>query len=158
MFLRTSILAAAADLTCPIAAHAAESYDSCVGFIDSIPAVISTQGTWCLRRDLSTSMASGSAITVSANNVTIDCNDFKLGGLAAGNATTTKGINAMGRLNVAVRNCSVRGFLMGIAMEGGGTYTVEDKLFLKKPWVFTCVSRRGLERSLMSHTLKPPSW
>lgn len=26
--------------------HAAESYDSCTGFIDSIPATISTQGVW----------------------------------------------------------------------------------------------------------------
>jgi hypothetical protein len=65
-------------------AQAAESYDNCSGYIDSVPAVIATQGTWCLRKDLSTAQTSGNAIEIAANNVVIDCNDFKLGGLAAG--------------------------------------------------------------------------
>ena len=65
-------------------ALAAESYDNCTGYIESLPASISTQGTWCLRKDLATGMASGNAIEVKANNVVIDCNDFKIGGLAAG--------------------------------------------------------------------------
>ena len=42
----------------------AETLGSCAGFIDSVPATITTQGTWCLRKDLSTSIASGAAITV----------------------------------------------------------------------------------------------
>ena len=71
----------------PRAAHAAQSYDNCTGFITSVPAVISTQGTWCLKQDLATAIASGNAISVNANNVTLDCNDFKLGGLAAGAGT-----------------------------------------------------------------------
>ena len=34
------------------AAQAAESYDNCTGFIDSLPATISTHGVWCLRKNL----------------------------------------------------------------------------------------------------------
>jgi hypothetical protein len=30
------------------AASAAETYDNCTGFITSLPAVITRQGTWCM--------------------------------------------------------------------------------------------------------------
>ena len=92
----------------PDASHAAQSYDNCTGFIDSVPATITTQGTWCLRKDLSTSIRFGDAITVDANNVTIDCNDFKLGGLSAGPGTKAFGIAGRERQNITVRNCNVR--------------------------------------------------
>lgn len=112
-------------------AMAAESYDNCTGFIDSIPATISTQGTWCLRKDLSTSVSTGAAVTVANNNVTIDCNDFKIGGLGAGAATSAIGISAVDRLNVTVRHCNVRGFLLGAQLSGasGGGHVVEDNRF-----------------------------
>jgi len=107
---------------------AAESYDNCTGFIDALPATIGKQGTWCLRKDLSTSMASGEAILVNANNVTLDCNDFKLGGLGAGLSTTAIGIRANERQNVSVRNCAVRGFSYGVFLSGD-SHTVEDSRF-----------------------------
>lgn len=111
----------------PSPATAAESYDNCTGFIDSVPATLSTQGTWCLRKDLSTAISSGAAITIATNNVTINCNDFKLGGLAAGVGTQAKGILASDRLNTTVRRCNVRGFLYGVSMEGaGGGHVIED--------------------------------
>ena len=114
-------------LSTPRAANAAESYDNCTGFITSLPTVINTEGTWCFKRDLATSMTSGNAITISTNNVTIDCNDFKLGGLAAGAGTSTIGIYANNRLNAAARHCNVRGFWIGIGFGGsGGGHTVED--------------------------------
>src|SRR5690606_4331398 len=65
------------------------------------------------------------AIEIAANNVTIDCNGFKIGGLAAGSATTANGIRATGRQNAVVRNCNVRGFLRGISLSGAG-HLVED--------------------------------
>ena len=95
-------------------ARSAESYDACTGFIDSVPATITTQGVWCLRKDLSTNIASGSAIAISVNNVTVDCNGFKLGGLAAGNGSVANGIYAVNRQNATVRNCNIRGFFTGI--------------------------------------------
>ncbi|MEZ0470283.1 hypothetical protein [Luteimonas salinilitoris] len=115
---------AAAALVAPAPAHA-ETYHTCKGFIDSVPATISQQGVWCLRQDLSTGITSGTAITVNTSNVTIDCNDFKLGGLAAGAGTGTLGIHANGQFNVSVRNCSIRGFLYGVTLEGGGAHLVE---------------------------------
>jgi hypothetical protein len=45
-------------------AHASRSYDNCTGFIDSLPATISRQGTWCLRKDLYFSPSQGVALTV----------------------------------------------------------------------------------------------
>ena len=111
-------------------ARAAESYDSCSGFIDALPATITRSGTWCLRHDLGTAIASGAAIEVAANNVTIDCNDFKLGGLAAGNGSKAHGISLSGRLNLTVRNCSIRGFGIGVFARGeGGGHVIEDNRF-----------------------------
>lgn len=114
-------------LSAPLAhmAHAAESYDGCTGhYIDALPANISTQGTWCLRKDLNTAITSGAAILVAANNVTIDCNGFKIGGLAAGNESSAAGI-AADRLDTTVRHCTIRGFSAGITLDGGG-HLVED--------------------------------
>ena len=118
-------------LAIPAAASAAESLDTCAGFIDSVPTTISTQGVWCLRHDLSTSIASGAAIVVATNNVTIDCNDFKLGGLGGGAATQAAGISASDRLNTTVRHCNIRGFVNGISLTGmsGGSHLVEDNRF-----------------------------
>ena len=125
------LLFVSALLACSQPADAAQSYDNCTGFITSIPAVISTQGTWCLKQDLSTAINNGQAITIATNNVTLDCNDFKLGGLAAGAATTTSGIISVSRLNSTVRHCNIRGFAYGIFFTGasGGGHVIEDNRF-----------------------------
>ena len=119
------MLAGAAAAFAPGSARA-ETFHTCAGFIDSVPATITSQGVWCLRKDLSTNITSGNAITIATNNVTIDCNDFKVGGLAAGDASMAVGIYAEGRQNATVRNCSVRGFLGGIFINGGAGHLVED--------------------------------
>lgn len=108
--------------------YAAESYDNCTGYVDSLPATISTQGTWCLRGDLSTAVSTGTAITIATNNVTLDCNDFKIGGLPVGANTGAVGVQASGRLNATVRNCNIRGFLYGVKLQGAG-HVVEDSRF-----------------------------
>lgn len=112
----------------PANARAADSFDSCAGFIDALPATISSQGVWCLRKDLTTAITSGNAIEVKTNNVTIDCNGFKIGGLAAGTGSTTRGVYALDRLGTTVRNCALRGFYYGIELTGdnGGGHLVED--------------------------------
>jgi hypothetical protein len=107
-------------MAAPSAGQAAQSYDNCTGFITSLPTTITTQGTWCLDRHLSTAITSGAAITIAANNVTLDCNDFKIGGLAAGPATLASGIYAQNRLNLTIRQCAIRGFQAGINLEGEG--------------------------------------
>src|SRR5690606_14034939 len=102
--LLTSLALLAGMLLVPHAARAAQSYDTCTGFIDSLPATINSQGTWCLRGNVSTAITSGNAIEVAANNVTIDCNGFKIGGLGGGVATRTWGIVANERFNLRVNN------------------------------------------------------
>ena len=97
-------------------AKAGMSYDNCTNFVASLPATISTQGTWCFNKDLATAITSGAAITIATNNVTLDCNDFKLGGLAAGMATRTVGVMSSSRTNITVRNCAIRGFYKGIQL------------------------------------------
>jgi len=118
-------------ITRPQAALAAESYDNCTGFITSLPTTVTTQGTWCLKQDLNTAIASGNAITVNTNNVTIDCNGYKLGGLSAGAGTGAVGIFAQDRVNVTVRHCAIRGFFVGVDLYGaaGGGHLVEDNRF-----------------------------
>lgn len=112
-------------LAAPGAAHAG-SYEDCTGFIDSLPTTISTQGTWCLRGNLSTNIASGKAISIITNNVTIDCHGFKVGGLQAGNGSSTLGIHAANRQNITIRHCNIRGFRSGIYLYGGAGHVVED--------------------------------
>lgn len=122
-------LATSAWLCMPSPAVAAESYDNCTGFVNSLPATISTQGTWCLNKDLATFMTSGDAITIATNNVTLDCNNFKIGGLGAGPGTTANGIRAATRLNTTIRNCNIRGFYFGVYFSSGGGHLVEDSSF-----------------------------
>jgi hypothetical protein len=123
-----ALLALAALLPVAPSAFAAESFDNCTGFIDTLPTTISTQGTWCLRQDLSTNMSSGNAITINTANVTIDCNGYKVGGLAAGDGTNAVGIHAMDRSNTTVRNCNIRGFVSGATIYGSAAL-IEDNRF-----------------------------
>jgi len=116
----------------PHPARAAQSYDNCTGYIDSLPATISTGGTWCLRKDLATNIASGSAINIASNDVTVDCNDFKIGGLAAGTGSATIGILSITNMyappwrNTTIRHCSIRGFETGIAFYYAEGALIED--------------------------------
>lgn len=112
----------------PGAARAAESYDACTGFITVLPATIASAGTWCFNKHLTTSAASGTAIKINVDNVTIDCNDWRLDGVGAGAGTLSTGIGATARLNATVRNCHVRGFYYGAYLTGGG-HLLEDNLF-----------------------------
>ena len=85
--------------------------------ITALPAVITVQGVYCFTSDLSTAMTTGNAIDIQTNNVILDLNGFKPGGLAAGNGTQTNGIFASGRQNITIKNGTIRGFLNGISIE-----------------------------------------
>ena len=139
------LLAFALAIAAPRAAQAAESYDNCTGFITSLPAVINTQGTWCLNKDLATAITSGDAIFIQTNNVTLDCNNFKLGGLAAGVGTGATGIHAYNLSNITVRHCNVRGFFYGLYFEGtlGGHHAVEDNRFDTNTYIGVQVNGDG---------------
>src|SRR5690242_11044818 len=100
----------------PRCASAAASYDTCKGFITSLPAIIDTAGTWCFNKDLNTANNSGTAISINSDNVTIDCNGFKLGGLAAGESTNEGGIVSYDHRNITIRHCNIRGFSFGVSL------------------------------------------
>ena len=131
MRLGTCLLALPLALLAAPASQAAESFDNCKGYITSLPAVISTQGTWCMDKDLATNVGSGTALSITTNNVILDCNDYKLGGLSAGTGSIATGVGAVDRSNITVRNCNIRGFLVGLALDGivGGGHVVEGNRF-----------------------------
>jgi len=94
--------------------------------ITSLPYVITSQGVYCLTGNLSTSMTSGNAITINANNVTIDLNGYKLGGLGAGDGTQARGIYALQRKNITIKNGIIRGFYHGIWLNDLSPYTTSS--------------------------------
>ena len=94
--------------------------------ITSLPYVVTTQGVYCFTGHLSTSITLGSAITINANNVTIDMNGFKLGGLAAGGGTGATGIYAIQRKNITIRNGIIRGFRLGISLQDITPFTTSQ--------------------------------
>jgi hypothetical protein len=63
-------------------------------------------------------MTSGNAIDIQANNVVLDLNGFKLGGLSAGLGTNTFGVFALDRQNITIKNGTIRGFRQGIVLDG----------------------------------------
>jgi hypothetical protein len=88
--------------------------------ITALPAIITTQGIYCFTGNLSTAMTIGNAIDIQTNNVVLDLNGFKLGGLAAGLNTQARGIHASNLQNITIKNGTIRGFDIGIFLEGGG--------------------------------------
>jgi hypothetical protein len=101
----------------------AESSVSCAGFITSLPATISTAGTWCLGSNLNTTLASGDAVLIATSGVTLDCNGFRIQDTTVVN--TTYGVRAASQLDVTVRNCTFRGFYVGASIGGGGGHLFE---------------------------------
>jgi hypothetical protein len=96
----------------------------------SVPAVITVQGVHCLQSNKNSAVPNGNLIEIQANNVVIDLNGFKLGGLAAGTATTATGIFALDRQNITIRNGIIRGFQTGVFLQGAASsgYLVENLL------------------------------
>ncbi|MDE2235658.1 MAG: hypothetical protein KGL13_02845 [Gammaproteobacteria bacterium] len=94
--------------------------------ITALPATITAQGIYCLTHKLGTNMTSGTAITINANNVTIDLNGWKVDDGAAGSGTLAVGILS-NYDNVIIKNGIVRGFRIGIELNGSGD-VVQDIL------------------------------
>jgi hypothetical protein len=107
-------LAALMLLGFPGVASAADG-DSCTA-ITAVPFTISASGAYCLTKDLSYTPTSGDAISVTADNVTIDLGGHTLTNLAAGAGTSASGITAADHKNITIRNGTVRGFLYGILL------------------------------------------
>lgn len=92
--------------------------------INALPLTINASGNYYLTRDLSLGVT-GSAITVNADDVTIDLNGFTLHG--AGLGTTAVGANTVSRLTV--RNGHINSFGTGIDNPSGWFARVDDVVF-----------------------------
>ena len=97
--------------------------------ITTLPTIINTQGIYCFTGHLSTSITTGAAIDIQTNNVVLDLNGFKLGGLAAGFGTQATGVQAANRQNVTIKNGTIRGYLKAVSLTDSGAsqgHVVED--------------------------------
>ena len=116
-------------LACVLGAAPARAETVHCTAITTLPAVITVQGVYCFTGDLATAITSGNAIEIQTNNVVLDLNSFKLGGLAAGPGTLAIGIHASNRQNLTIKNGTIRGFLRGIFLGDSGAsqgHVVED--------------------------------
>ena len=80
--------------------------------IPYVPFEIIEEGAYCFTGNLETT--NESAITISADNVTINLNGWTLDGSSSGNATSSNGIFAYQRKNITIRNGTIRGYFYGI--------------------------------------------
>jgi hypothetical protein len=157
--IRFLVLATALAASAWLPAPARADIQDCT-VIASLPTVITVPGIYCLQQDLGTNIASGTAIDIAASNVTLDCNDHKIGGLGGGAATQAVGIGSLMRNNVTVRNCNVRGFWVGIALSHDGTGTapigalVEDNRLVANTRLGVFVAGNGslVRRNVVGHT------
>jgi hypothetical protein len=125
--LRILVAAGALLLAGGTAARAAEA-SWCTFYITNLPYTASVQGQYCFDRNLSTNMTTGAAITINSDFVLLDLNNFKLGGGGAGPATDAIGVYASDRSNLTVRNGNIRGFGIGIMIEGSTGSTAQNIL------------------------------
>jgi hypothetical protein len=86
--------------------------------ITGVPFTINSPGFYYLSGNLAYN-GSGNAITVNADDVTIDLMGFRLAN--GGAVGSTVGIDMIGRANVEIRNGTVQGFAIGVFEESGGT-------------------------------------
>jgi hypothetical protein len=122
-----AVLLVGAAMALPRSAHASQPTDTCDHTISALPATVNAAGTWCVTVDLATSITTGNAISIVANNAIVDCLDHVIDGSGGGAAATSNGIIANEAVNATVRNCHVRGFFVGMSLEGTGQ-TAEDNL------------------------------
>jgi hypothetical protein len=112
--LATCALAQLACVVIAAPAHAADRTQSCRGFITQPGTTLDAPGTWCLGQDLDVSGRSSDLIVIAADDVTLDCNGFRLDGMATGTTPSGRAIHALNRQRATVRNCRITGFTHGI--------------------------------------------
>jgi len=92
--------------------------------ITFVPFEIIEEGVYCFTGNLETT--NESAITISADNVTINLNGWTLDGSSSGNTTESYGIFAYQRKNITIRNGTIRGYLSGILLSDESPYTTSQ--------------------------------
>ena len=116
-------------------AQAAETGTQCTRTINSLPTVINTPGTWCLARDLTTTITQGFVVFIGSDDVTLDCNGHRLAPRVMNPNAETWGIVAADRRNITVRNCRVDGFRFGILLQNGSDLEASNNRLSKNTYV-----------------------
>jgi hypothetical protein len=112
-----SLIAAALALAAPGRA-AAQPPAGCSAEITSLPYTINSNGVYCLKNTMFTSLASGAAITVGSSiTAVIDLRGFAINNLVAGSSSTAIGVLAAGKSNITVRNGRIQSFKSGITLD-----------------------------------------
>jgi hypothetical protein len=91
--------------------------------ITTIPWTITAPGVYCLISDLSAVVTYGSAIQINASDVTLDLNRHALTNFQTAVGTFAIGISAYQQRNVVIKNGSVQGFWIGVALLDASPYT-----------------------------------
>jgi Right handed beta helix region len=123
--------------------------------ISSLPFIISKSGRYCLEKDLKTTMTSGNAIKVDADNVVIDLKRRVLDGLGAGLGTRANGIRAIGRTNITIRNGRIRGFFAAIRLNNlpdTPTHHLIDEVYVSRSTVYG-IWLDGLGNNIQQNTI-----
>lgn len=81
--------------------------------IDAVPIRITRPGSYRLARDLTFPPATGAAVTIEADEVTLDLNGKTLSG-SAGSATGAIGVLAVDRQRIIITNGRISGFYFGV--------------------------------------------
>lgn len=86
--------------------------------ITTLPATITLPGTYYLKQNLQVNMTGqGAALSVEANDVTIDLNGHTITNLAAAPSVATFGIHSFNKNNITVRNGTIIGFQIAVCLE-----------------------------------------
>jgi hypothetical protein len=104
---------------------AAPAWAACTA-ITKAPYTISESGQYCLAKNVATSK---NAISITADEVTLDCDGYTIDGSGQAASTTKRGISGYSRTGVIVRNCTVKGFIEGIRLTGTRN-TVADNVVI----------------------------
>lgn len=116
-------------LTFAAAAHAQPKGLRDCTVIDSLPAVLSAPGSYCLTRDFATALAGGAAIWVDSDDVTVDLRGHAIDNSGAAPGNGALGIASWERSRVVVRNGAITGFWEGVSLSGpSGTQLSENHL------------------------------
>lgn len=110
--------------------------------ITSVPFNIVSPGTYCLNRDLIMRSASAAAITISANNVVLDCNEHEITRYSPSNAAY--GVVSTKKRRIEVSNCAFNLFPTGIATVNATTAKIHGNT-ISRAGLGILVTGEGIE-------------
>lgn len=124
--------------------------------ISTVPFSITAPGSYCLTRSFQTPIASGAAISVEADNVTVDLKGFTLEGTAGGK-TLAYGVHSMNRSRVTVRNGTIAGFYLGILLNTNNLSLSQNHVVEKvlvRNCTYTGIQMEGANMILRESTIR----